>query len=221
MPVSMTPYRVFPDYRHIDPAFFTRHGIRLLLCDLDYTLAPKSQPEPDDALRRWLSEVQAAGVTVMILSNNRSPARVERFCRDLGITYEGHAGKPSPQGLLPRHGALRRSTGGDGHAGRQAADGHAGREPGGCSAADGGAAGRAAGCVESCAARPAKAVEGRQPEKTPAALTFFPRKHLPNGTLSCRIYKAYFGLVSFIQREWRYSLIHNGRNINYGNYYRR
>ena len=32
MPVSMTPYRVFPDYRHIDPAFFTRHGIRLLLC---------------------------------------------------------------------------------------------------------------------------------------------------------------------------------------------
>ena len=88
MPVSMTPYRVFPDYRHIDPAFFTRHGIRLLLCDLDYTLAPKSQPEPDDALRRWLSEVQAAGVTVMILSNNRSPARVERFCRDLGITYD-------------------------------------------------------------------------------------------------------------------------------------
>ena len=99
MPVSMTPYRVFPDYRHIDPAFFTRHGIRLLLCDLDYTLAPKSQPEPDDALRRWLSEVQAAGVTVMILSNNRSPARVERFCRDLGITYEGHAGKPSPRGF--------------------------------------------------------------------------------------------------------------------------
>ena len=99
MPVSMTPYRVFPDYRHIDPAFFTRHGIHLLLCDLDYTLAPKSQPEPDDALRRWLSEVQAAGVTVMILSNNRSPARVERFCRDLGITDEGHAGKPSPRGF--------------------------------------------------------------------------------------------------------------------------
>ena len=35
----------------------------------------------------------------MILSNNRSPVRVERFCRDLGITYEGHAGKPSPKGF--------------------------------------------------------------------------------------------------------------------------
>ena len=113
MPVSMAPYRVFPDYRHIDPAFFTRHGIRLLLCDLDYTLAPKSQPEPDDALRRWLSEMQAAGVTVMILSNNRSPARVERFCRDLGITYEGHAGKPSPRGFrraMARCGAAPEET---------------------------------------------------------------------------------------------------------------
>ena len=99
MPVSMTPYRVFDSYHTIDPAFFTRRGIKLLLCDLDYTLAPKSQREPDDALRRWLAEVQAAGVTVMILSNNRSPVRVERFCRDLGITYEGHAGKPSPKGF--------------------------------------------------------------------------------------------------------------------------
>lgn len=113
MPVSMTPYRVFPDYRHIDPAFFTRHGIRLLLCDLDYTLAPKSQPEPDDALRRWLSEVQAAGVTVMILSNNRSGKRVNDFCRTLGIDYVGHAQKPSPKGLrraMARAGVTERET---------------------------------------------------------------------------------------------------------------
>lgn len=98
MPVSMTPYRVFPDYRHIDPAFFTRHGIRLLLCDLDYTLAPKYVPRPDEALRTWLADMERAGVRVMILSNNRSSARVERFCRDLGIDYVGHAGKPSVRG---------------------------------------------------------------------------------------------------------------------------
>lgn len=42
--------------------------------------------------------MQRAGIRVMILSNNRSPARVERFCRDLGIDYVGHAGKPSPRG---------------------------------------------------------------------------------------------------------------------------
>ncbi len=99
MPVSMMPYRVFDSYRSIDPAFFTRRGIKLLLCDLDYTLAPKYQSDPDDTLRRWLAEVQAAGITVMILSNNRSPVRVERFCRNLGITCEGHAGKPSVKGF--------------------------------------------------------------------------------------------------------------------------
>ena len=113
MPISMTPYRVFDSYRSITPAFFMRHGIRLLLCDLDYTLAPKSQPEPDADLRRWLSDVRAAGVEVMILSNNRSPVRVERFCRDLGITYEGHAGKPSVKGFrraMVRCGVTPRET---------------------------------------------------------------------------------------------------------------
>ena len=99
MPISMTPYRVFDSYRSITPAFFMRHGIRLLLCDLDYTLAPKSQREPDEGLRRWLRELTQAGVTVMILSNNRSPARVEQFCRELGISYEGHAQKPQTVGF--------------------------------------------------------------------------------------------------------------------------
>ena len=35
---------------------------------------------------------------ILILSNNRSSRRVETFCRDLGISYVGHAGKPSPRG---------------------------------------------------------------------------------------------------------------------------
>ena len=113
MPISMTPYRVFDSYRSITPAFFMRHGIRLLLCDLDYTLAPKSQPEPDADLRRWLSDVRAAGVEVMILSNNRSGKRVNDFCRTLGIDYVGHAQKPSPKGLrraMARAGVTERET---------------------------------------------------------------------------------------------------------------
>ena len=37
---------------------------------------------------------------MMIISNNRSPKRVEEYCAELGISYQGHAGKPSPRGLL-------------------------------------------------------------------------------------------------------------------------
>ena len=50
---------------------------------------------------------------VVILSNNRSPVRVERFCRDLGITYEGHAGKPKVGGFqraMARMGAAPEET---------------------------------------------------------------------------------------------------------------
>ena len=113
MRFSMRPERVYDGYEQIRGEELARRGIRLLLCDLDYTLAPKSQPEPDADLRRWLSDVRAAGVEVMILSNNRSPVRVERFCRDLGITYEGHAGKPSVKGFrraMVRCGVTPRET---------------------------------------------------------------------------------------------------------------
>lgn len=71
----------------------------LLLTDLDYTLAPKAVRRPDDALRQWIDGLKDAGITVMIVSNNRSGVRVTEFCGDLGIGYQGHAGKPSPKGL--------------------------------------------------------------------------------------------------------------------------
>ena len=55
--------------------------------------------EGREEMRRWLEEMAQGGITVMILSNNRNPARVERFCRELGISYEGHAGKPLARGF--------------------------------------------------------------------------------------------------------------------------
>ena len=99
MRFSLRPDRVFDGYEQIEGQELARRGIRLLLCDLDYTLAPKSQREPDETVRRWIGQMRQAGVEVMILSNNRSPRRVEQFCRDLGITYVGHAKKPQTAGF--------------------------------------------------------------------------------------------------------------------------
>ena len=99
MRLSLVPDRLYPSYREIRPAFLRELGIRLILCDLDYTLAPKSVARPDDEVRRWIGEMESAGIRVMILSNNRSPARVEAFCHDLGIDYVGHAGKPFARGF--------------------------------------------------------------------------------------------------------------------------
>lgn len=49
----------------------------------------------------------------MIVSNNRSGERVDEFCADLGIDYQGHTGKPSTRGLeaaMARVGADRAHT---------------------------------------------------------------------------------------------------------------
>lgn len=98
MPFSMIPDQVLDRYTDVSPALLREYRIQLLLCDLDYTLAPRSVARPDETLHTWLEDCKAAGITVMILSNNRSSRRVETFCRDLGISYVGHAGKPSPRG---------------------------------------------------------------------------------------------------------------------------
>ena len=98
MPFSLIPDRLLRRYTGLTPQLLRQWDIRLLLCDLDYTLAPRSAAEPDEELRAWLDGCKRAGVTVMILSNNRSSHRVETFCKELGIRYVGHAGKPSPRG---------------------------------------------------------------------------------------------------------------------------
>ena len=95
----LRPDYVFDDYSVVTSAFLKSLGVRLLLTDLDYTLAPKRVRDPDDALRAWVAALGEGGITLMILSNNRSPARVDAFCHDLGIDYVGHAGKPFASGF--------------------------------------------------------------------------------------------------------------------------
>ena len=68
----LTPDILFDSYRDITPAFLQSQGVTLLLTDLDYTLAPKAVRRPDDALRQWIDGLKDAGITVMIVSNNRS-----------------------------------------------------------------------------------------------------------------------------------------------------
>ena len=98
MSFSLVPDRLYADYTAITPQMLQSWGIRLLLCDLDYTLAPRSVARPDKQVLAWVQAMKDAGIEVMILSNNRSSLRVDTFCQDMGITYVGHAGKPAKRG---------------------------------------------------------------------------------------------------------------------------
>lgn len=100
MPLSLIPNRVMDCYQDLTVEYLRSKGITLLLSDLDFTLAPKSVRRPDPALREWIASLEAAGIRLMIVSNNRSGSRVTEFCADLGVPYQGHAGKPSTRGLV-------------------------------------------------------------------------------------------------------------------------
>ena len=113
MSFSLKPDYVFDDYLAVTPELLRTLGVRLLLADLDYTLAPRRQSEPDETLRAWVEALRAGGITLTILSNNRSSVRVERFCRGLGVSYVGHAGKPGTRGFaeaMRKYGAVAAET---------------------------------------------------------------------------------------------------------------
>lgn len=82
----------------LSPGFLKERGIRLLLMDLDNTLAPYSENRPSVALRNWLDALKKAGIEPFILSNNRG-SRPRVFASALSLDYVGHAGKPSTKKL--------------------------------------------------------------------------------------------------------------------------
>ena len=74
------------DIYRVTGAFLERRGFRLLLADLDNTLAPYGAPLPDEKLKAWRDDLSAHGVTLFI--------RPRIFAEGLGVPYIGHAGKP-------------------------------------------------------------------------------------------------------------------------------
>ena len=113
MPISLVPQQVFDRYGDVTPEYLRARGITLLLSDLDFTLAPKAVRKPDRALKDWIAALAENGIGFMIVSNNRSGKRVTDFCAELGVPYQGHARKPSPEGLeaaMQRAGTAREHT---------------------------------------------------------------------------------------------------------------
>ena len=73
-------------------------GIRALLIDIDNTLAPYEQPDPDDHIRAWFAALAENGIRAALVSNNHAP-RVERFNETLGLLAFADSKKPSRKTL--------------------------------------------------------------------------------------------------------------------------
>ncbi len=95
----LTPDYMFEKYTDITPDFLLERGIHALLIDIDNTLAPYEQPDPDDTHRAWFRALSEAGIKVALVSNN-GESRVKRFNETLGLLAYHKSGKPGKRTLL-------------------------------------------------------------------------------------------------------------------------
>ena len=93
LPVPDLMYRSIYELR---PEALSARGVKLVLLDIDNTVAPYTVDTASPALRAWAEGMREAGLELYILSNNRGP-RPERFAAALGLPFRKRARKPFPK----------------------------------------------------------------------------------------------------------------------------
>ena len=95
----MMPDYMFRTFNEITPEFLAGLGVKAILADIDNTLAPYEQPEPDERIKRWIASLADAGIGIAFVSNN-DHERVELFNRTLGVPAYAKSGKPFKKNLV-------------------------------------------------------------------------------------------------------------------------
>ncbi|MFT3951486.1 MAG: YqeG family HAD IIIA-type phosphatase [Oscillospiraceae bacterium] len=93
-----SPEFLFQRAADITPQFLKSRGIRGLILDLDNTLTTHNNPVPPPEIPAWIARLKAAGIAVMIVSNN-SRVRVTPFAQQLGLDFIPRGCKPLPIGM--------------------------------------------------------------------------------------------------------------------------
>ena len=94
MQKTLVPDYVFARFSDITVEFLKEQNIRALLCDVDNTLSPYEDAEPNESVRTWVKTMQEGGISLALVSNNHK-ARIETYNRSLGLVAFFDAGKPS------------------------------------------------------------------------------------------------------------------------------
>lgn len=84
----------FEKFEDVSPTLLKKEGVKLLLCDLDNTLRLHSEKEPADELAEWIAKCRAAGVKIVIISNNGRKKMMQKFCEPIDVPCVWWAKKP-------------------------------------------------------------------------------------------------------------------------------
>ncbi len=90
----LSPNYYFERYSLVSPEFLKAKGIKTLLLDVDNTLAPYEQAEPDGEILAWLKSLEENGISYAFISNNSSDERIKLFNRSIGAIAYAKSGKP-------------------------------------------------------------------------------------------------------------------------------
>ena len=71
-----------------------KNNIKTLLVDVDNTLVPYEQAEPDEKVLAWISSLKNNGIRFAFISNNTSDKRIKRFNSTIGALAFANSGKP-------------------------------------------------------------------------------------------------------------------------------
>jgi len=74
-------------------------GIKLILIDLDNTLIPYDESEPNEKIYELFRQIEALGFKAVIISNNHFP-RVKHFAEKLNSPFIASAKKPLKSGFI-------------------------------------------------------------------------------------------------------------------------
>ncbi len=68
----------------VDPSFFQKLGVKVVLTDLDNTLDSVHTKTPSDRAKALAETLKAAGIRLIIVSNNTGK-RVQEYAKELGV----------------------------------------------------------------------------------------------------------------------------------------
>lgn len=93
--VLFVPDKRFLHIAAISAELLEGEGVKGLVLDIDYTLADRYAPLPDDEIRTFISNLKEAEIRLYVLSNNYHN-RVSRFAAALDLPYRSNGLKPLP-----------------------------------------------------------------------------------------------------------------------------
>lgn len=94
----------------LTPEKLQEYGIKAVLVDLDNTLIAWNNPDGTPELKKWIDEMNEAGIPVMVVSNNKAE-RVQRAVQHLNLPYVARALKPFQKGFKEAQSKLNLTPG--------------------------------------------------------------------------------------------------------------